>query len=297
MLVIDTESRHVEPAEAERLVEAACRNRDASLIYKKTDSTLRGNIGAELRALSRCFPGRIAYVAAYPALGRTVRDGIVYVHGVSLADTAFAADALNPVRDSRVSSRIDASCDCVVFDGETGADIDRPPSILAGGSFRIVAGPAAIAESLARRLGSAVDVNWPKVAELPGGERQPHCDFRLTDCDRSRRGRTLDRSRRELAIVPPGGGSDADPLQVALETGRAVCDGLRGRDGAVVFGGDTAFGLLQCLGQPKLRPIGEILPGVAVSSIEGRSTTLITKAGGFGSPDLLRQLEKRLHDG
>src|SRR4051794_14143719 len=79
VLVIDTESRHVSPAEAELIIGTACRGREATLIYKKTDSTLRGNIAAELRALSSCFPGPIAYVAAYPALGRTVRDGMVYV--------------------------------------------------------------------------------------------------------------------------------------------------------------------------------------------------------------------------
>jgi uncharacterized protein YgbK (DUF1537 family) len=39
------------------------------------------------------------------------------------------------------------------------------------------------------------------------------------------------------------------------------------------------------------------LPGIPVSSIlyEGRSLTLITKAGGFGGPDLLPQLAAALH--
>src|SRR5690348_7963142 len=48
--VIDTETRHMAPADAAylvgRLAENAC-PRSPLLVYKKTDSTLRGNIGAE----------------------------------------------------------------------------------------------------------------------------------------------------------------------------------------------------------------------------------------------------------
>ena len=59
------------------------------LIYKKTDSTLRGNIAAELRALADLFPTwRIGYAPAYPALGRTVKNGVLYVDDVPVSETA-----------------------------------------------------------------------------------------------------------------------------------------------------------------------------------------------------------------
>jgi uncharacterized protein YgbK (DUF1537 family) len=64
----------------------------------------------------------------------------------------------------------------------------------------------------------------------------------------------------------------------------------------VVFGGDTAFALLKAMHIDIVEPIGEILPGVPVSLLPDRRI-LITKAGGFGDPDLLLQLHERLSHG
>ncbi len=44
-----------------------------------------------------------------------------------------------------------------------------------------------------------------------------------------------------------------------------------------------------------IEPIGEVLPGVPVSRLPNNKT-LITKAGGFGVPDLLLRLRERLSD-
>src|SRR5687767_3306000 len=56
VLIISSESRHLNPAEAAARVESLTRRGrelGVSHFYKKTDSTLRGNIGAELEALLR----------------------------------------------------------------------------------------------------------------------------------------------------------------------------------------------------------------------------------------------------
>src|SRR5215510_1963419 len=64
-LVLDTETRHLNGAEARRVVrEFVTRSGIDSprLVYKKTDSTLRGNISAELEALTELYPDwRIGY--------------------------------------------------------------------------------------------------------------------------------------------------------------------------------------------------------------------------------------------
>src|SRR5215211_3294140 len=83
VVVFDTETRHCSPefaAEEIRRFVLDSGVADPRLIYKKTDSTLRGNISAELRALADLFPEwLIGYAPAYPALGRTVRNGILHV--------------------------------------------------------------------------------------------------------------------------------------------------------------------------------------------------------------------------
>jgi uncharacterized protein YgbK (DUF1537 family) len=151
--VIDTETRHAPPAEAAGIIQRLAREAGGvRLIYKKTDSTLRGNIGAELTALAAAFPGsRVVYVPAYPRMGRTVRRGTLLVHGVPVHETEFARDPLNPVRQSHVPT---LAGECVtVIDAETDADIARAAGeLLHAEGTLLAAGPAALAEAVAARI-------------------------------------------------------------------------------------------------------------------------------------------------
>lgn len=297
-VIIDTETRHLAPADAERVV-AACADPGASIIYKKTDSTLRGNIGPELRALARAYPGSsIAYVPAYPALGRTVRGGILYVDGAPLHETAFARDRLNPTAQSGIRAMLDGCCDCVIFDGETDDDISRAAAvILSEPAFRIVAGPAAIAEALAARL--EIDRRppqpWPAIRSCIVVNGSLH-EASAAQIEHALGCACIGRHHNSWRLIEPGIAPDAESDAVARASGREVRDVLAKElpDAITAFGGDTAFGILQALGCPALRPIGEILPGVPISAIDGCPAYLITKAGGFGTPDLLSRLRNKL---
>jgi uncharacterized protein YgbK (DUF1537 family) len=75
-------------------------------------------------------------------------------------------------------------------------------------------------------------------------------------------------------------------------------------DGLIIFGGDTAYGVVKAMGRPPVYPIGEVVPGVPLSRIDRetigqrkRDLYLITKAGGFGSLDILCLLRKLLSQG
>ncbi len=110
IVVLDTESRNEAAGEAAARVGAALsalRRAGIRLLYKKIDSTLRGNLGAELDAVLEA--GDAAAIVVAPALpynGRTTRGGTVYVDGVPLSQTEFAADPLSPLADSRVAALI-----------------------------------------------------------------------------------------------------------------------------------------------------------------------------------------------
>jgi uncharacterized protein YgbK (DUF1537 family) len=61
----------------------------------------------------------------------------------------------------------------------------------------------------------------------------------------------------------------------------------------LVTGGETLFGLLQALGATSLLATGELMPGVPHARIAGgrwHNLTVISKSGGFGTPDLLIRL-------
>lgn len=106
VLVVNTATRNRPPEEARRIVEAVCawlRDAGAAWVYKKIDSTLRGNIGIELDAVMDCMELPFACVApAFPALGRTTVDGHMLLNGQPVKHTEMSADALSPVRDSFV---------------------------------------------------------------------------------------------------------------------------------------------------------------------------------------------------
>lgn len=107
VVVFDTDSRQVPSAEAGRRVRGAAwavRRLGAPIVYKKIDSTLRGNLGAELATLLDVFPGAGAIVApSFPAAGRSVVGGRLYVRGVELSASEFARDPIWPMTDSRAA--------------------------------------------------------------------------------------------------------------------------------------------------------------------------------------------------
>ncbi|VVE41169.1 four-carbon acid sugar kinase family protein [Pandoraea anhela] len=88
VVAIDTDTRRLAPADAASRAVAAWQRLAAPgrRLYKKVDSTLRGNWVAEVAALQP-LAGLAIVAPAFPATGRTVRDGEVFVLGVPLADT------------------------------------------------------------------------------------------------------------------------------------------------------------------------------------------------------------------
>jgi len=73
-------------------------------IYKKVDSCLRGNLGAEIDALLDTLGLDMALVApALPVQGRITVGGIHKVYGTPLAQTQFASDPLTPITCSSLA--------------------------------------------------------------------------------------------------------------------------------------------------------------------------------------------------
>ena len=159
VLVYDTETRHRSPQNAANEVKrfvSQTKPVHPRLIYKKTDSTLRGNISAEAAALAEIYPAwRIGYAPAYPALGRTVKEGWLYVDGIPVGNSEFARDALNPVGSSSIATILGPEVACTIFDGATDADVrDRRGGgySLADETMRIAMGPAALAGVIAEQI-------------------------------------------------------------------------------------------------------------------------------------------------
>ncbi len=79
IVVVNTATRDAQPNKAHAICFAAVealRSYGVQLLYKKLDSTLRGNVGVELMASLEAFGGQAALVApAFPAVGRITVGG------------------------------------------------------------------------------------------------------------------------------------------------------------------------------------------------------------------------------
>jgi hypothetical protein len=102
-------------------------------------------------------------------------------------------------------------------------------------------------------------------------------------------------SARQAAAMPPDDDWMVWP-QGGPGVGREVCEVAHRFDALFIFGGDTAFEVLQALDCPVLRSVGEIVPGVPLSvlNVEGRELVFITKAGGFGPVDIVESIRSHL---
>lgn len=181
VLVISTDSRAVSASQAAERVAQVVQHFAAQLqqgwLFKKIDSTLRGNVGAETAAALRASGKRLALVApAVPRLGRTTREGKVWVNQRLLTDTEFASDPKTPILSARVvdqmqidgteidlptlrSDRLDAvlaaAHGVVVVDAENEADLAR----LITAAARLTEKPLLVgAAGLSDALGTALSV-------------------------------------------------------------------------------------------------------------------------------------------
>ncbi len=86
-LVLDLDSRQLPGGEAARAVRDVTHSVPApTVLFKKVDSLLRGNLAAEADAYAHGGRG-VVIATALPAAGRTVRDGVVRLDGVPLHET------------------------------------------------------------------------------------------------------------------------------------------------------------------------------------------------------------------
>lgn len=128
-LVINTGSR-LDTAQlaADKSARAAAFLKDngCDMVYTKTCSVFRGNIGASFDAVQDVLGVKTSMVVAgFPRNGRTTVDGVHYLNGVPVSETNFANDPVTPLKFSRLSDLIgqQSSRPCRVFTHEW---LDKP---------------------------------------------------------------------------------------------------------------------------------------------------------------------------
>lgn len=197
ILCYNTQTRNLAASEVPDAVRRATRllvERGYPRLYKKIDSTMRGHVGLEVATMMEASGASRAFVCpAFPEMGRTVRDGVLYAGGEPLTQAQEGRDPLSPVASSsvvellgeqtgfkvglasvvslesgdealekQVHDLIDQGCVLVVFDAARREHLEliaaiqerRYPEVLMVGS-------AGLASAVASRLGSVPALDLP----------------------------------------------------------------------------------------------------------------------------------------
>jgi uncharacterized protein YgbK (DUF1537 family) len=371
VLVLSTDSRAVSrgvAAQRAKVAAQALRRGRVRTIYKKIDSTFRGNIGAELDAILEVYSAPLIIVApSFPPAGRAVVDGTLRVGGIPVHRTPIGRDPAAPVRQShlptllRTQSRRDIfhlslemlraplfrlrrsiqawrenGGGLVVADAVTAGDLSRLARlILREGLQRVVAGSAGLAAALGPALSrksrrcrrpaavrhpilvvvgspnptSLAQVAWverhglpavhAEVREILAGRERFRSELERTvgkvrtefaagrDVILALSQRPLPRSERKRTLRPSASGTLSEFL--GLATRRLV---RAERLGALILcGGDIAVATCRSLGADGILLGGEVEAGVPWGRLLGGelpNLPVITKAGGFGGPEVFR---------
>ena len=174
---------------AERLTARAAADLATGALYLKIDSTVRGRVAEQVRGalagVRRRRPAAYAVVCpAYPALGRTVVDGVVLVDGTPVHEGAAGRDPVTPVTESDLTRLLPGSVrvpatgdletalreagathDVVVVDARDEHDVRRLAAAVASiGPDALPVGSAGLAGALACAWSEATE-GWSEATE------------------------------------------------------------------------------------------------------------------------------------
>ena len=107
-MLVYTNSRALEADRARQRLESVAGSFSQSKpkwLYKKVDSCLRGNLGAEIDAVMDTLGFELSFIApAFPEMGRTTVNDIHRVNGIPVSQTDISQDPVTPVSESRLSN-------------------------------------------------------------------------------------------------------------------------------------------------------------------------------------------------
>jgi len=364
ILGVNTDSRYAKTREAATAVHEAITLMSAEVVYKKVDSTLRGNLSAEIDAALTASRADFALVApAFPSIGRTTVDGLHCVDGVPVAETEYGTDSKGPSSSvlsdlfsdlerrvetipidvveagrERVSEEfaryLERSDDAPVFLCDARSSSDLATLALAGSRFEtLYVGSGGLAEDVPvpestgqppsspevrtgvplAVVGSANQRTLTQVAHVPRDHVIALDSRALLEGPASEDAatRTIERLERERPVVLTTA-TNREDVEITLkqgyelgltqdEVGERVAAGLAATaatvfenasvSGLLYTGGETAVAGLRALDTRTVRLTGEsVETGIPVGYLgdgSGDGTPLVTKAGGFGSPEAI----------
>ncbi|MDH1524186.1 D-threonate kinase [Achromobacter mucicolens] len=351
VLAVTTNSRALSAADAAGVIGRNVRQlREAgvSRLYKKVDSTLRGAFKAEIDAARDAWrDDAIAVVCpAFPATGRTVEQGILYVNGKPVTETSAATDPVTPVTESHIptllgsahvapladdtpetlAARIAQAGATVVVDAATDDDLERlARAVGLLGERALPVGAGGLAVPLAR-VWAGADQTAPVVVvvtsqhsaargqaaalQAAGADTwRPSLEQLADEAQWQAWSQPLLQAHAQapleagtiLLLAPEGqrAGLDSDKVADRLGSLAAQLIAASRAAGVVATGGDGARSVLLALQANGIALVDEVMGGVPLGTLTGGTAAglpVVTKAGGFGTEDVLVRAVRAIRD-
>ncbi len=302
--VCDMETRHVAPRDAYAATAEAIKNSlaaGAEYLYVKTDSGLRGNIGAQLEALAEC--GKVFFAPSFPKNKRLTIDGVHLIDGVPVSQSLFGKDSLNPVKFDKLTDLLADNGNVKAVSLKAGSPIPAENGVYVGDAkddeeladwadeivksgVKCLSGCAGFANQLQKKLGFEKSKAHEKYPSLPllvvcgsispvsleqlrtAKEAGIAC-FTLEDAEKNGVGKMVETAEKEGAAIIAsayGDGDIGDPSEaaaIAKRLGKLVQEVEDEKYMAVmVIGGDTLMGAIGAMSGCSIEPSVEVESGV-----------------------------------
>ncbi|HEY1760327.1 MAG TPA: four-carbon acid sugar kinase family protein [Bryobacteraceae bacterium] len=259
VLAFDANTRGMTAERAAAETARIVREYPARIVYKKIDSTLRGHVAVEVAAALEAYRGlghpeaRAVVAPAFPSMGRTTKNGRMYVRGEAIEN-----------RDVGL----------LLEDAETDEDLRGIVSKWMCHEAGVVwAGSAGLARWLAPERERRDRAAAPKVTGA----------IVIAVGSPSRRSLEQAEALRGTEV-----GDDVILVGEAAALAETIARSPERIGGLVLTGGETARAVLSRLGIAALRVVGEVETGVPIMIAEGsRPLPVVTKAGDFGDRETL----------
>ena len=272
------------------------------LLFKKTDSALRGHVVAELTALMESTGyQRAVYLPANPTKGRVIKNGLYYINKVPIHETAFSYDPEFPAKTSVLKERFpDAEANGIIMpDAESMDDIRNIIGLYNDGKT-LFAGAADLFSALLEMTPNDTPhpssiTPHPSSIILCGSTQSKPLDW---DIPIAPMPRDIYDGNEDISLWDTSAYEKQHSLILTMpythRTGKAAAVHLRTMmarktkelityhrpDHLIIEGGATAWATLQTLGWSQFQIVNQIAPGVVQMRAEN-GTYITLKPGSY----------------
>jgi len=304
VVAFSTETRDTTATEMKSAIRNALTSATESmLLFKKIDSVFRGNTFHEIAEIAKLAQGKVILIApAFPAHGRTCRNGVVRfeLNGVTqeilVADglrsqglqvVSLAASDESGSLQHTVHSYLSEPSSIFLADAETDAEMQRVVEAFSGmGAAVVWIGSAGLAYALAHAVRESQEqlvITRTGLIIFCIGSDHPATRSQIDTL-------LLEDAEAHVLPLPRGvaGVEDVQAFFTAFEPLQLGC--------VVMTGGDTASLVCRALGVTAIDIAGELSPGVPCGVLRGGpldGVNVVLKSGGFGTPQLFLEIANK----